>query len=225
MIRHPFGLALAALLLWATAAAPAAAQAVALRIDSAERDSRPEAPDVWLFHMTYLNAQGTRQDYCMPDPEGRSRAIPYPKADEPGGFAITCSAGAIGKCLRLGYPPWAQAPDGRPLAPYFAACVNLVRAAYDGGDRGWTRNGMAIDIWDNLGLQIPADDPDLAFEAGWSAEGAVCVAHTRVPENGLVADVVRDVPRLAPHAGPLNCTEAAARAAGAILFNRSRRAG
>lgn len=195
-----------------------------LRIESAEADTGPHAQDVWLFHLTFAGADGSRQDYCLPDPEGNSRAIPYPKADEPQGFAITCSAGAIGKCLRFGYRPWAQAPDGRSLAPYFPACVNLVRAAYGSPERGWTRDGMRIDFWDDVGLHQSEHDPELLFEAGWTAEGAVCVAHTRVPENGGVAEVVREAPRLAGHVGPERCDEATARAAGAILFNRSKRA-
>lgn len=194
-----------------------------LRIESAEAETRPHAGDVWLFHLTFARADGTRQDYCLPDPEGRSRAIPYPKPDEPQGFAITCSAGAIGKCLRFGYRPWATAPGGRSLAPYFPACVNMVRAAYGTPDRGWTRDGMAIDFWDDAGLHAPADDPDYLFEAGWTPEGAVCIAHPRVAAHGGLAEVVREAPRLASHAGPERCDEATARAAGAIIFNRSRR--
>lgn len=193
-----------------------------LRIESAEAETRPHAQDVWLFHLTFAGADGARHDYCLPDPEGRSRAIPYPKADEPQGFAITCSAGAIGKCLRFGYRPWAQAPDGRSLAPYFPACVNMVRAAYGTPERGWTRNGMRIDFWDDAGLHAPGDDPELVFEAGWRPEGAVCVAHTRVAEHGSVVDVVREAPRLAHHSGPERCDEGKARRAGAIIFNRSR---
>ncbi|UPY38995.1 ADYC domain-containing protein [Sediminicoccus sp. KRV36] len=195
-----------------------------LRIDSAEADTRPHAGDVWLFHLTFAGANGTRQDYCLPDPEGRSRAIPYPSPAEPQGFAITCSAGAIGKCLRFGYRPWAEAPDGRSLAPYFPACVNMVRAAYGHAERGWTRDGMRIDFWDDAGLHEPGDDPELLFEAGWTPGGAVCVAHTRVAEHGSVADVVREAPALAGHVGPEACNEATARAAGALIFNRSRRA-
>lgn len=198
-------------------------QPLTLRIESAEADTRPHAHDVWLFHLTFVGADGQRRDYCLPDPEGRSRAIPYPRPEEPQGFAITCSAGAVGKCLRFGYRPWAQGPDGRSLAPYFPACVNMVRAAYGAPERGWTRNGMAIDFWDDAGLHEPGDDPSYQFEAGYTPEGAVCVAHTRVAENGTLADVVAAAPRLAGRVGPDVCDEAAARAAGAILFNRSRR--
>jgi hypothetical protein len=199
-------------------------QPMTLRIEAAEADNGPHAGDVWLFHLTFAGADGTRQDYCLPDPEGRSRAIPYPKPDEPQGFAITCSAGAIGKCLRFGYRPWAQAPDGRSLAPYFLACVNMVRAAYGAPERGWTRDGMLIDFWDDAGLHEPGDDPELLFEAGWAPDGALCVAHTRVAEHGGLAELLKEAPRLAGHVGPERCDEQAARAAGAIIFNRSRRA-
>ncbi len=192
-----------------------------LRLDSAEADAGH--PDVWLFGMTVIAANGAETPYCLPDPNGRSLAMPYPAADQPLGLAITCSAGATGKCLRFGYRPWAMAPDGvTSLAPYHAACVNLVRAAYGGPPRGWTRDGMAIDIYDHIGIQEPGMAPDHAFEAGWTPQGAVCVAHTRVPENGSVEDVVAAVPRLAGATGAQSCTEARATALGAMLFNRSR---
>jgi hypothetical protein len=58
------------------------------------------------------------------------------------------------------------------------------------------------------------------FEAGWSAEGAVCVRHTRVKENASLESLVAACPRLKGRVGP-SCTEDAARRLGATLFNRS----
>ncbi|WP_424812435.1 ADYC domain-containing protein [Roseococcus sp. YIM B11640] len=197
----------------------------ALRIDSARRDEAvPYAGpgpvrDVWLFGVSARGEGGAWGDFCRPDPQGERLALVYP--GEGGALNITCSGGSVGKCIRFGYRPWASLPDGRPLAPYHAACNNLVRAAYGGGEHGWTRDGMLIDIYDHVGIQSPGDDPTTSFEAGWTPQGAVCIAHTRVPENGSVADVAREVPALAGRTGPAGCDEARAAALGALLFNRS----
>lgn len=193
---------------------------IPLRIDAAERDTNQ--PDVWLFSLTLPAADGGRQDYCMPDPDGRSLAMPYPAAGEPLGFGLTCSSGAVGKCIRFGYRPWAMAPDGRTsLAPYHAACVNLIRGAYTGPERAWTRDGMGIDIFDDIGVQRADMDPGHAFEAGWTEAGAVCVAHPRVPENGSLEEIAAARPALAERIGPAGCTHERARALGALVYNRS----
>ncbi|MBY0337146.1 MAG: hypothetical protein K2X11_11060 [Acetobacteraceae bacterium] len=195
-------------------------QPLTLRIEDAEPDAGSRAPDVWLFTLSVLAPDGTRQDLCTPDPEGRRLAIPY--SDGSGGLSLTCSSGGVGKCMRMGYRPWAVAPDGRTrLAPYHAACVNLLRGAY-GGDHAWTRDGTAVDIYDRIGVQAPDNDPAQAFEAGWDAAGAVCLAHPRVPENGGLLAIAATAPRLAGRTGSGVCTEDAAAAWGALLFNRSR---
>ena len=98
----------------------------------------------------------------------------------------------------------------------------MLRAAYGGAERAWTRDGMSIDIDDRVGIQDPANDPGQRFEAGWMPEGAVCVAHVRVPENGALADVLAAHPRLAGLTGPELRTEDRATALGALVVNRSR---
>jgi len=200
----------------------------ALRIDTARRDadvplaSGGTAQDVWVFGMSVRASDSTAwQPYCAPDPQGESLAMPYPAED--GALRLTCSSGAIGKCIRFGYRPWAWLPDGASLAPFHAACTTMLRAAYGGGERAWTRDGMTIDIFDRHGIQDPANDPGQEFEAGWTPDGAACLAHVRVPENGALADVVAAYPRLAGVAGPAVCTEDRARALGALVFNRSTR--
>jgi hypothetical protein len=62
---------------------------------------------------------------------------------------------------------------------------------------------------------------EATFEAGWSAEGAVCVHHARVKNNVTLAELEARYPRLKGHTGSV-CTEEFARANGAILFNRSK---
>ncbi|MGG5886356.1 ADYC domain-containing protein [Falsiroseomonas sp. HC035] len=199
-----------------------------MRLDSARRDAgvpgampTVSADDVWLFGMSIRGTDGAWQPFCEADPDGERLGMVYPGSDV--ALSLTCSAGGIGKCIRFGYRPWASGPGGASLAPYHAACVNMLRAAYGGGERAWTREGTAIDIYDHIGIQHPANDPTQAFEAGWTATGAVCVAHLRVPEHGDLAALAAAVPRLAGHLGPAACNEARAAEAGARLFNRSRR--
>lgn len=74
--------------------------------------------------------------------------------------------------------------------------------------------------YDNLGIQSPGKDKAQDFEAGWTAAGAVRVRHVRVKENATLAGIAAHRPRLARRVGDV-CTEAFARAAGAVLFDRS----
>jgi hypothetical protein len=137
-----------------------------------------------------------------------------------GRLSIACTGGAEAKCVRFGYKPWGQSPDGTPLADAYNACVRLIRADYAGDGKGTTRNGQPIDIYDSFGLQPPGNDPSYQFEAGFTADGAVCVRHVRVKENATLSGVEASAPRLAGRVGDI-CDEAFARKAGAILFVRS----
>ncbi len=198
-----------------------------IRIDAARRDEGAPgsaargAEDIWLYRFATRIPDGAWGEFCEPDPQGERLAMVFPAED--GRFSFTCSAGGIGKCIRFGYRPWALAPDGRSLAPFHAACVNLLRGAYGGGERGFTRDGTRIDIYDRIGIQAPANQADHAFEAGWTPDGAVCVAHPRIPENGSLDDIVAHAPHLAGQVGPAACDEARAAALGALVFNRSAR--
>ena len=58
---------------------------------------------------------------------------------------------------------------------------------------------MLIDIYDSIGIQEPdtkSDAAGLRFEAAWSPMGALCVAHTRVPENMTLKQLANDCSRL-----------------------------
>ncbi len=81
---------------------------------------------------------------------------------------------------------------------------------------------MRIDGYDDAGVQQADLDPEDAFEAGWSPEGAVCVHHVRVGDRASLEMLAARYSRLHGRIGAA-CTEAAARAGGALLFNRSRR--
>ena len=87
---------------------------------------------------------------------------------------------------------------------------------------------MLIDFYDQLGIQKrtnAASDHALPFEAAWNTEGAVCVAHTRVPEHMTIARLAQICPRLRGRLGETACTEVEAqlgRLGQVLLFNRSR---
>jgi hypothetical protein len=153
--------------------------------------------------------------------------IPRGRMISQSGFTLTCSAGAQGKCVRFGYKPWKTLPNGTELAGYHRACVKMVRADYC-GDKATTRTGMRIDLYDDLGIEREAESAgadELTFEAAWSADGAVCVAHTRVPENMTVEGLRNSCPRLNQRLGPAFCTATNAKAGvfgKALIFNRSR---
>jgi hypothetical protein len=159
-----------------------------------------------------VSPDGAAKPFCEADPDGRNLAIPYPTPGIGQGFAITCSSGAVGKCFRFGYRPW----TGAQLAHLHAACVRMVRADYSGDDNPWTRNGMQIDIYEDMHTQTSTDDPAQAFEAGRNENGAVCVAHVRVKENGSLDDIAAKEPRFAGKLGPVACTEVSARTLGAV---------
>ncbi len=135
-------------------------------------------------------------------------------------FALTCTGGARAKCMRWGYRPWDRAP-GTPKAQMYEACVQMVRADYCGDGTATTREGMTIDIYDRHGVQKSESGEDFRFEAGRAPTGAVCVNHVRVPGNVTLDAIAARCPRLKGALGE-RCDEAAARTAGAVLFNRSR---
>jgi hypothetical protein len=199
-----------------------------LRLDESRRDEAVPgttpgsfAGDVWLFRLLAREPGAEWSEFCPPDAQGERLAMLLPT--EPDGFAFACSAGANGRCIRMGYRPWASLPDGRSLAPFHAACVHLLRAAYGGDERAFGRDGTPVEIYDRIGIQAPANDPAHAFEAGWSEEGAVCVAHPRIPENASLSEILRHAPQLIGRAGIDTCDEARAAAGGALVFNRSLR--
>ncbi|MBV9202478.1 MAG: hypothetical protein JOY83_22635 [Alphaproteobacteria bacterium] len=106
--------------------------------------------------------------------------------------------------------------DGVSLAPYYQACVRLVRADYCGDGVGYTRNGTPIDVFDAIGIQRDEIAPGMTFEAAWGPDGAVCVRHPRLEELPNPETLVQQCPRLAGYVGE-RCDEAAR----ALLFNRS----
>jgi hypothetical protein len=194
-------------------------QPAKVRIAGIELDPGDKSKTVWLHTMETRQADGTWQNLCSPGPDGSQQG--FPLQDAKGSLELTCSSGALGKCVRFGYRPWANGPDGTSLGPQHAACVRMVRGDYGGSNGPFTKNGMSIDLYDAQGIQNADNAPDQTFEAGWTPEGAVCVHHVRVKENVTLAALEEKFPRLKGRTGAI-CTEEFARSLGALVFNRSK---
>jgi len=190
-----------------------------IRIDAVERDARH--PDLLLHAFSILDPRTNAwQPLCKPDASGGRLGFPMQLDASGRQFTLTCLSGAEGKCIRMGYMPWRTLADGRSLAGHFRACIHLVRADYCGNEQPSTRDGTLIDVYDMVGIQQPENDDRVRFEAAWGAEGAVCVARTRIPEVRKLADLPEGCPRIRK-LGP-ECTEAAMRdRPDVLLFNRS----
>ena len=206
-----------------TIAGPAG-RPVRLRIDSVERDAQD--PEVVLHGFSTWNpASGGWDDLCQPDAQGVRQGFPMRGAlagdseyqpDAPG-FSLTCSAGVQAKCVRWGYKPWKADVDGVRMLDLYRACMRMTRADYCGDGRGTTRNGTPIDLYDRVGIQKPEPRSAMSFEAAWGPQGALCVRHTRVPQNITLHELASTCPRLAPTLGE-RCGEDMP---GALLFNKS----
>lgn len=190
-----------------------------VRIDAIAVDPNVPEGDVFLYDLSVADAAGQWAPVCTPEADTKPHAILRPAAD--GRIAILCTAGALGKCIRFGYRPWAKVA-GTPLEPYWQACVRMVRADYCGDEQPTTRDVMLIDLWDEAGVQERTGLADFSFEAAWGSDGAICVAHPRVPQNVSLAALEAACPRLAGRLGPACTPEAARRWGTPPLFDESR---
>jgi hypothetical protein len=208
-------------------------EAQKIKIESVKIDPKDPDHETLLYHFLAVDQTGKTSELCELNADGERWGFPVRgQWDAEGrhiseaGYTLTCSDGAQGKCVRFGYKPWKKLANGTRLEDYHQACIRLVRADYCGG-HGTTRTGMLIDIYDRIGINAP-DPKALAagvkFEAAWTTAGALCVAHTRVPENVTLEQLAKDCPRLVGHLGPAACS---AERAGAshepvLLYNGSR---
>ena len=185
----------------------------------------PDAPDLLRHEFRVPDGAGGSRPACKPNAYGETWG--FPVALPPGHpgreneITITCASGAVGKCARFGYRPWAKDSNGESLLPLHAACVHMVRADYCGDGVAHTKDGTQIDIFDDRGIQTSTsgDDPAFAFEAGWTPRGAACVDHTRWPDLLTLEQLQAQCPRLKQATA---CDANSARALGAKLFDRSR---
>jgi ADYC domain len=193
---------------------------IEVTIASVEEDLRAVGGRVLLHRFEVADRSGKPAALCAPDADGRSLGFPVP--DGHGGFDLTCTSGAIGKCIRWGYRPWDEQPRGPPLQAMHRACVHMTRADYGGDGSSATRDGTMISVCDRFGVQPCGPDSPVAFEAAWGVEGATCVARPRIPDIVSLRRLAERHPRLRGRVGPDACNEDAALAdAAALLFNRS----
>jgi hypothetical protein len=199
-----------------------------IRIDAIAAD--PADPALLLHSISIEQPGKGWQPLCQVAPDrtraaypiaGRSASDGTLAASGDGDIEIVCTSGAQGKCLRLGYRPWARLPDGSAMLPAFNACVRMMRADYAGRGTPETRDGTLVYVSDKLGIRSPELNNHLEFEAGWDEHGAVCVRHPRVKGLASLEQIAASSPRLAGRVGPA-CTRAAAEALGAVIFNNSR---
>jgi hypothetical protein len=120
------------------------------------------------------------------------------REDVPGKLTFACENGAITKCIRWGYKPWASR-DGQSLADLHQACTRMARADYCGNGRSHTHEETPIDMYDRLGLLTRTtessadwDTSRASFEAAWSPDGATCVARTR--DGRALATLLQECP-------------------------------
>lgn len=185
-----------------------------IRIDKVVTD--PTNPDLTMYETSSEDpATKAFGPFCTPGPDGLKLAFPLAGIWTPDGrhlpsathFNMTCTSGAIGKCVRFGYRPWAKR-DGTALWDYHQACVRMMRADYCGDGNPFTRNGTLINLDDTLGIQKADPGEPSTFEAGWGPNGALCVHHPRIPENVTLEALEKRCPdHLAGRTGAV-CTEA-----------------
>ena len=174
-----------------------------VRIDAVTPDPQDPGGEILLYRFMVRDqgADGWRP-LCPPGPDGLEVGFPlggswsargdYRPSDRK--VSLICANSAIGKCLRLGYRPWARL-GGASLAPYHQACTRLLRADYCGDGVSHTRDGMAVRLHDRQGLQDSEGMVGGRFEAVWGPDGALCVRQPRLPGQSL-DDIVAACPRL-----------------------------
>jgi hypothetical protein len=206
------------------------ADGLTIRIDSAEIDPLDPGRDIWLYGLSMQTASNTWVNLCTPDHNGVAKGFPLsgswtaigehiPSASA---FSLTCTSGASGKCVRMGYKPWRTGPGGASLWDYHQACVRFLRADYCGDGTPHTRPGMLVSVYDRLDIQRNERASGLEFEAAWGAGGAVCLRKTRVPEISTLDEVRRQCPDRAAAWSAEACTEESGRTLpDALMFNAS----
>jgi hypothetical protein len=106
----------------------------------------PDDPEINLYDLSIRDpATNEWMPYCVPDSRGISGGVflagSWNDRGEhlhDGKFSVSCTSGAIGKCVRAGYKPWVRANDGRLMWDYHQACVRAIRADYCGNGVSYT---------------------------------------------------------------------------------------
>ncbi|MBC8073944.1 MAG: pentapeptide repeat-containing protein, partial [Deltaproteobacteria bacterium] len=187
---------------------------IALRITAVERDAE-DASIEWYsleYHGASLCADGGHGLFLAgvwDETGARHDAL---AGDAEIAYSFSCSNGALAKCVDWGYAPDAVGADAHQ------SCTRMVRADYCGDGQAHTADGTLIDVFDTLDVQRSDTSVDLAFEAGWGPNGAVCVSRARYTEVGTDGD---EIAVSCWEELPACETADEAIAAGAELMNRS----
>jgi hypothetical protein len=160
-----------------------------IRIDAVERDTDDSAGEITLYDFRQLDQAGVATPICPTDAKGRTLGFPMTGTWSSDGshlpsnsaFSIACQTSAEAKCVHLGYRPWRNAADGTKLWDYHETCTRLLRADYCGSGTQHMRDGVAVDMYDRIGIQHAEPGVGMTLEASWSPRGALCVRHVRVP--------------------------------------------
>lgn len=177
-----------------------------MRIDDIQLDNSVPSRDVWLYRVSYrsggVNTQGAWTNLCTNEQGQPDSAIPVSgvwdnktgdRSDLPNAFTLACRDFALGKCITLGYRPWAKGSictgSGRnrdcnqiSLADHHQACTRMIRADYCGNGVSYTVNGTVIDVYDYLSPPLNVPETDWDIESRWTTKGALCLNEPRHPE-------------------------------------------
>jgi hypothetical protein len=199
---------------------PVQGRRLAVSIGAVQEDARARGGRVVLHRFFFAGRDGARTDLCTADAEGNHLGFPVP--DGNGGFELTCTSGAVGKCIRWGYRPWEQRSDGPSPKNLHRACVHMTRADYGGDGTTHTRDGTLIGIHDRSHIRSLNRDPRMKFEAAWGPDGAICVARPRIASRITLEEIASRYPHLAARLGTKSCSfEQALAHPDAVLFNWS----
>lgn len=194
-----------------------------IRIDAVIPDRQDPRGDVMLYALSSREENGEWHAFCSPGPDGLALGFPVTGVWTDRGehlrsdaeFSLTCTSGAIGKCVRMGYRYWETRADGAPMWELHQACTRMLRADYCGDGTSHTRDGTVVNVYDRFGIQRPDPEPS-RFEAAWNADGAVCVQRTRVRDVMDLDALARACPDRVLPPGAIACDETHA-----LLANRS----
>jgi hypothetical protein len=154
--------------------------------------------DIWLYRVEYRETDHRYYPICLELATMVNHpAIPIAgywnrdegqpgdggKIDHDDRFTFACPAiGALGKCVEVGYRPWASS-GGVDLDHHHQACARLIRADYCGDGVSHTSDGALVNLYDDIGVQVDTESWDI--EAEWDIHGARCLN----PTNRRVDDV------------------------------------
>ena len=163
------------------------------------QDAQSAVGDVYLYDIVFRTATTGWLSLCTDSQGSAVPAVLLPNSwdlssgariDDPGTVTFACVNGALGKCVRLGYRPWASAQQCTsgscttvPLLEHHQACSRMIRADYCGTGQSYTINGTLIDVWDGLSPALQSRATDWPLEANWAPGGATCLSVQRKLED------------------------------------------